>query len=89
MSIHPSLNTPAQSKQQRSVLKRTERLKILQQKGLWDKGKSVFGLPKIKIFRIKIKKEKAAEKPAEGAAGEATPSSTTPPPAETKTKTKT
>ncbi len=82
MSIHPSLNTPAQSKQQRSVLKRTERLRILLEKGLWHLGDSVFGLPKLKIFRIKIKKEKPAEKPAEAAAApeEAAPLETTPPP---------
>lgn len=68
MSIHPSLNTPAKDKIQRSVLKRAEKIKHLFEKGLWKKGDSVFGLPKIKIFRIKIKKEKAAEKPAEEAA---------------------
>jgi small basic protein (TIGR04137 family) len=73
--VHPSLNIKSQSKKQRSVLKRCERLKILGEKGLWHKGDSVFSLPKVKIFRIKIKKEKAAEKPVEGTAlaTEATP----------------
>lgn len=81
MSIHPSLKAPAQDKQQRSVLKRIERLKTLLEKGLWHEGDSVFSLPKTKIFRLKIKKEKAVEKkPAEGTAeGEAATTDTASP----------
>ncbi|OGX43898.1 MAG: hypothetical protein A3G38_03085 [Omnitrophica WOR_2 bacterium RIFCSPLOWO2_12_FULL_51_8] len=67
MSIHPSLSISDKDKKQRSVLKRTERLRIMLEKGKWKEGDSVFGLPKIKTVRIKIKKEKA-EKPAEAAA---------------------
>lgn len=48
----------------RSVLKRLERIKILQEKGEWKEGYSFFGLPKIKTLKIKIKKEKV-EKPEE------------------------
>ncbi|MFC1804751.1 small basic protein [Candidatus Omnitrophota bacterium] len=77
MSIHPSLNTPEKDKKQRSVLKRTERLKAMEEKEEWKEGDDVYGLPKLKTVRIKIKKEKVAEKPedaeaavaAEGAAG--------------------
>lgn len=75
MSIHPSLAISDQDKKQRSVLKRTERLKIMQEKSKWKEGDNVFGLPKIKTVRIKIKKEKAekaAETTAEGAATAAT-----------------
>ncbi|MFH1338679.1 MAG: small basic protein [Candidatus Omnitrophota bacterium] len=71
MSIHPSLNTSEKNKKVRSVLKRTERLKILMEKGEWEEGKSIFGLPKIKTARIKIKKEKAAPAAAAPAAGSA------------------
>jgi small basic protein (TIGR04137 family) len=60
MSIHPSLSTSAKTKKSRSVLKRAERLKILMEKDSWKEGQSIFGLPKIKTIRIKIKKEKAA-----------------------------
>jgi small basic protein (TIGR04137 family) len=67
MSIHPSLSTAAQNKKQKSVLKRSERIKLMQDKGTWHEEDSVFGLPKIKTIRIKIKKDKVAEKPAEGA----------------------
>lgn len=69
MSIHPSLNTPEKDKKPRSVLKRTERLRAMMDKGNWKEGDKVYGLPKIKTVRIKIKKEKAekVETAAEGA----------------------
>ncbi|MCM8780348.1 MAG: small basic protein [Candidatus Omnitrophica bacterium] len=63
MSIHPSLSFSEKDKKTRSVLRRSERLKIMIEKNQWKEGDSVFGLPKIKTVRIKIKKEKAAEKP--------------------------
>jgi small basic protein (TIGR04137 family) len=58
MSIHPSLAISEKDKKQRSVLKRTERLKTMAEKGQWKEGDKVYGLPKIKAVRIKIKKEK-------------------------------
>jgi len=76
MSIHPSLKLSEKSKKQRSVLKRGERLRIMLEKDQWKPGDEVCGLPKIKTIRIKIKKEKAAEKveatASEGAALAAT-----------------
>lgn len=62
MSIHPSLKLSDKDKKQRSVLKRTERLRMMLEKDQWKPGDEVCGLPKIKTLRIKIKKEKAAEK---------------------------
>jgi len=61
MSIHPSLVISEKDKMARSVLKRTERIRQMQEKGKWKEGDSVYGLPKIKALRIKIKKEKAAK----------------------------
>ena len=69
MSQHPSLRSSDKDKQHRSVLKRYERVKILKDKEKWEEKDSVFGLPKVKIVRFKIKKEKAAV--AEGAEGAA------------------
>lgn len=69
MTQHPSLRSTTKSKQHRSVLKRFERLKHLKEKGDWEEGKSIFGLPKIKILKFKIKKEKAAPEEAAAAAG--------------------
>lgn len=65
MSIHPSFRGAARGAQQRSVLKRIERIKDLIAKGLWADEHSVLGLPKTKIVKIKIKKEKKVEKPEE------------------------
>ena len=61
MSIHPSLVISEKDKMARSVLKRTERIRQMQEKGKWKEGDSVYGLPKIKTLRIKIKKEKAVK----------------------------
>jgi hypothetical protein len=52
-------------------MKRIERLKWLKEREQWTEGDKVFGLPKIKTVRIKMKKEKGAEKAAEGAAAPA------------------
>jgi small basic protein (TIGR04137 family) len=73
MSIHPSLTISEKEKKTRSVLKRIERIRQMKEKGDWKQGDSVYGLPKIKTIRIKIKKEKV-EKAAtteEGAAAAA------------------
>lgn len=59
MSIHPSLNLSEKDKKQRTVLKRIERLRLMAEKNQWTENDSVYGLPKIKTIRIKIKKEKA------------------------------
>ena len=87
MSIHPSLGAAAKGKQAKSVLKRTERIKHMMAKGLWKDDSKVFGLPKIKAVRLKVKKEKAAEKPAEeGAAAAAEAAPAAPAAADQKTK---
>lgn len=80
MSIHSSFKRAEKMAASRSVMKRSERIKWLAQKGQWKESDAVLGLPKIKVIKLKTaKKEKAKEeaKPAEGAA--ATPATTTPP----------
>ncbi len=69
MSQHPSLRSSDKSKQHRSVLKRFERLKHMKDKGKWEEGMSIFGMPKIKMLKFKIKKEKAAPEEVTAAAG--------------------
>ena len=59
MSIHSSLRASGSNKH-RSVLKRFERLKVLKDKNLWSDEKSALGIPKVKMQRLKVKKEKAA-----------------------------
>ena len=83
MSIHSSLRSAGKGRKHRSVLKRHERLKILKDKGLWGSGSSVLGIPKVKLQKLKVRKEKsttetaaegvAAGKPAEAAAAPAAP----------------
>ena len=79
MSQHPSLRSSDKDKAQRSVLKRYERVKILKDKEKWTEKDSVYKLPKIKIVKFKVKKEKAvaAETTAEGTAAPAAPGAAT------------
>jgi len=71
MGLHPSLKRAEKLGANRSVMKRTERIKWLKEKGKWNEEDRVLGLPKIKIVKLKaIKKEKAKE--AEGEEAEAT-----------------
>ena len=60
MSIHPSL-TAAKGKKQRSVLKRYERIEKLKKESKWKDDTSSFGLPKVKVIKMKLKKVKAVE----------------------------
>lgn len=72
MSQHNSFGSGSSSGSQRSVLKRYEKLEALQKKGLWDETKGCHNLPKVKVMRIKAKKEaKAAAPEAAGAAAPA------------------
>ncbi len=61
MSIHPSLALSLKGRKQRSVLKRIERIKHFMDKGSFNQESSVFGLPKIKVLKIKVVKKEKAE----------------------------
>ena len=45
----------------RTVLKRSERIKDLLKKGLWNEESKIFGLPKTKITRMKVVKKTKKE----------------------------
>lgn len=70
MGLHSSLKRAEKLSSERSVMKRTERLKWLKERGAWKEGGKVLGLPKIKVVKVKtVKKEKAKEEtPTEAAA---------------------
>ncbi len=76
MSIHSSLRTPTGvTASLRNVMKRFERVRHLMAQGVWAEGRSVYGLPKIKQVKMKVRKaaakekeEAAAQTPAAGAA---------------------
>ncbi len=79
MSQHPSLREDSVGAKHRNVLKRFERINKMQEQNKWLDRSSVFGLPKVKSMKIKVKKTK--EGPAEGAAGEAVAAGTAAKPA--------
>lgn len=68
MSQHSSLKVSSVGAKHRNVLKRHERVKRLEGNQSWVEKRSVFGLPKIKSMKIKVKKAKA-EKAADAAGG--------------------
>jgi small basic protein (TIGR04137 family) len=66
MSIDKSLRRKNQLVRARNVLTRGERIKTLKDEERWPEGRSPFGLPKVKVVRIvikKVKKAKEEEKP--------------------------
>ncbi|MDD3374770.1 MAG: small basic protein [Candidatus Omnitrophica bacterium] len=71
MSIHPSLKIDSAGTQHKTVLSRIQRIKDLMTKGKWQEGSNVTSLPKTKIVKVKARKTKAADKPAEGDAKKA------------------
>ncbi|MDD4954969.1 MAG: small basic protein [Candidatus Omnitrophica bacterium] len=75
MGLHSSLKRAEKLTSTRSIMKRTERLKWLKEKGAWKEGDRVMGLPKIKVVKLKtVKKEKAKEEaPAEAGAAAPAP----------------
>ncbi len=73
MSLHPSLRISDKDKKQRSLLKRTDRLKKIIEKKQWNEGRSVFGLPKLITVRMKVKKDKVEKAATTEAAGTAAP----------------
>jgi small basic protein (TIGR04137 family) len=68
MGLHPSLKRAEKLGGSRSVMKRTERIKWLKEKGKWTEDSPVLGLPKIKIVKLKALKKEKAKEAEEGAA---------------------
>jgi small basic protein (TIGR04137 family) len=76
MSIDKSLRRKNTLQRARNVLTRGERIKMLMDQERWPDGRSPYGLPKVKVVKLVVKKAKKAkeeEKPAEGEAAEAAP----------------
>lgn len=68
MSIDKSLKRKNSLSRSRSVLTRAERITTLQEQEKWQDGRSPFGLPKVRVVKIVLKKAKK-EKAAEGEEG--------------------
>ena len=72
MSIDKSLRRKNSLQRSRNVLTRGERISKLQADDRWPDGRSPYGLPKVKVAKIVVKKaKKKEEKAEEGAEGEA------------------
>ena len=76
MTIDRSLRVRTGGTSNRNVLTRGERLQKLKEAEKWQDGGSVFGLPKVRVIKLALKKKKKAkaeEAAAEGAEGAAAP----------------
>ena len=69
MSIDKSLKTKGKLARPRNVFTRIERIKMLKDEAKWTPTMSVFGIPKVRAFKVKRKgkSEKKAVKAAEAA----------------------
>ena len=82
MSVHPSLRQAGgKTGALRNVLKRYERLRLLLSQGPWPEGRSVFGLPKTKQERVKVRKAAATPEAAAAKAPEPAAAAPKAPPA--------
>jgi small basic protein (TIGR04137 family) len=70
MTMDKSLLTRAGMARSRSVLNRAERIARLKSTDHWTDGQSPLGLPKVRVFKLSMKKKKKRkeEEGAEGAA---------------------
>jgi len=71
MTMDKSLQVRAGLARSRSVLTRGERIARLKSADKWQEGRSPLGLPKVRVFKLSMKKKKKAkaEEGEEGAAG--------------------
>lgn len=65
MTIDKSLKVRSGAIRQRNVLTRAERLEKLVEGDRWKEGGSVFGLPKVRVVKVALKK-KAKKEDEEG-----------------------
>ena len=66
MTIDKSLKVSASLVRTRSVLTRAERLEKLKEQERWSEEESVFGLPKVRVRKLQLKKKKKAKKEEDG-----------------------
>jgi small basic protein (TIGR04137 family) len=72
MTMDKSLRIRRGLLRSRSVLSRAERLVQLQASDRWKEGDSPLGLPKVRVFKLSMKKKKKKkEEGEEGAEGDA------------------
>ncbi len=62
MTIDKSLKIKAGSVKSRNVLTRPERIAKLREDERWQEGDPVFGIPKVRVQKISLKKKKKVKK---------------------------
>ncbi len=62
MTIDKSLKIQRGLIKNRNVLTRVERLTKLQEADRWQDGDSIFGLPKVRVDKVSLKKKKKVKK---------------------------
>lgn len=62
MTIDKSLKIRAGSTKQRNVLNRAERLAKLIENDRFNEGDSLYGMPKVRVQKISLKKKKKVKK---------------------------
>ena len=67
MTMDKSLKSRAGLARSRSVLNRAERIQRLKTTDRWREGDSPFGLAKVRVYKLAVKKKKKKEKEEEGA----------------------
>lgn len=67
MTMDKSLRTRAGLVRSRSVLSRAERITRLQSSERWQDGQSPLGLPKVRVYKLSMKKKKKRKEDEEGA----------------------
>jgi small basic protein (TIGR04137 family) len=72
MTMDKSLRVRKGSAAARGVLSRAERIAKLKEMERWAEGRSPIGLPKVRVYKVAMKKKKKA-KAEEGAEGAAKP----------------
>ncbi|MDR2168520.1 MAG: small basic protein [Planctomycetaceae bacterium] len=77
MTIDKSLRTRKGIVRARNVLTRAERLERLTQQDRWKEEDGVFGLAKVRVYRVVVKKKKKKKGEEEGAETGTTTAATT------------
>jgi len=62
MTIDKSLKIQRGLIKNRNVMTRVERLTKLQETDRWQDGDSIFGLPKVRVQKVSLKKKKKVKK---------------------------
>ncbi len=71
MTMDKSLKARLGLARARSVLSRAERIQRLKAADRWQEGDSPFGLAKVRVFKLAMKKKKKKKEEEEGAEGAA------------------